>query len=80
MVYVLNKFGKPLMPCSSRKARLLLSGKKAKVIIRTPFTIQLLQGSTNYKQNIIAGLDTGSFTIGCAATANGQVIFQYQTG
>jgi hypothetical protein len=76
MVYVLNKFGKPLMPCSSRKARLLLSGKKAKVIIRTPFTIQLLQGSTDYKQNIIAGLDTGSVTIGCAATANDQVIYQ----
>jgi hypothetical protein len=76
MVYVLNKFGKPLMPCGARKARLLLSRKKAKVINRTPFTIKLLYGSTGYKQEIIAGLDTGSVTIGCAATANGKVVYQ----
>lgn len=31
MVYVLNKNGRPLMPCSSRKARMLLSAGKAAV-------------------------------------------------
>ena len=41
-VYVLNKHGEPLMPCSPRKVRLLLKQKKACVIKRTPFTIKLL--------------------------------------
>src|SRR5690554_5746955 len=49
-VYVLNKHGEPLMPCSPRKARILLKQKKAKVEKRTPFTIQLLYGSSGYKQ------------------------------
>ena len=52
-VYVLNKYGHPLMPCSSAKARHLLNNKKAKVIKRTPFTIQLIHGSSGYKQPII---------------------------
>jgi hypothetical protein len=76
MVYVLNKFRNPLMPCSQRKARILLSQNKAKVIHKSPFTIQLLVGSTGYKQTIIAALDTGSVVVGCAATANGYVIYQ----
>ena len=37
-VYVLNKYGKPLMPCEPRKARILLKSSKAKVVRRTPFT------------------------------------------
>ena len=40
-VFVLNKRGQPLMPCSPAKARLLLKEKKAIVKRRTPFTIQL---------------------------------------
>ncbi|WP_279625328.1 RRXRR domain-containing protein, partial [Anoxybacillus pushchinoensis] len=35
-MYIINKHGKPLMPCSPRKARLLLKQKKAKVVRRTP--------------------------------------------
>ena len=41
-VYVLNKHGEPLMPCSPGKARLLLKQQKACVVKRTPFTIKLL--------------------------------------
>lgn len=48
-VYVLNKHGKPLMPCSPGKARLLLKQQKAHVVKRTPFTIKLLYGSAGYK-------------------------------
>ena len=40
-VFVMNLQGETLMPCSSRKARLLLESDKAKVIRRSPFTIQL---------------------------------------
>ena len=34
-VYVLNKHGQPLMPCSPARARQLLETGKAKVIKRT---------------------------------------------
>ena len=66
VVYVINKHGKPLMPCSPRKARILLKLGKAKVIKRTPFTIKLLYGSSGYKQPLTHGVDTGSAKIGSA--------------
>jgi len=52
------------MPCSPRKARLLLKENKAKVIQREPFTIQLLHGSSGYKQDITIGVDTGHSEVG----------------
>lgn len=76
LVYVLNKEGNPLMPCKPRKARKLLEDGKAKVVRRTPFTIKLLYGSTGYKQTVVAGMDTGSKVIGCAAITNGKVVYQ----
>lgn len=50
IVYVLSKSGKPLMPTTPRKARLLLKSGKAKCIRRTPFTIKLLYDTTEYTQ------------------------------
>ena len=73
-VYVKNKKGEPLMPCCERTARLLLRDKKARVVHRTPFTIELLYGASGYRQQVVAGLDTGSSVVGCAATANGHVV------
>ena len=75
-VYVLNKHGKPLMPCKPRKARILLKEKKAKVVNRTPFTIQLLYGSSGYKQPINLGVDTGSKYIGLSATTMDKELFK----
>lgn len=75
-VYVLNKEGQPLMPTRPVIARLLLKEGKAKCIRRTPFTIKLLVDTTEYKQKVVAGMDTGSKTIGCAAIANGKVVYQ----
>jgi len=63
-VFVINMHGEPLMPCSPRKARLLLKENKAKVIQREPFTIQLLHGSSGYKQDITIGVDTGHSEVG----------------
>lgn len=74
-VYVQNKRGQPLMPCTPAKARHLLKGKKAKVITRTPFTIQLLYGSSGYKQPIVLGVDAGSKTIGVAACTEKEVVY-----
>ena len=76
LVYVLNQHSKPLMPCKPQKARKLLESGKAKVVSRAPFTIKLLHGSSGHKQKITAGMDTGSETVGCAAIANGKVIYQ----
>src|SRR3954452_11548056 len=63
-VYILSQHGEPLMPCSPRKARILLTQQKAKVFKRTPFTIQLLYGSSGYKQPISLGVDAGTKHIG----------------
>ena len=67
-VYVINKHGRPLMPCSPAKARHLLDAGKAKVKKRTPFTIQLVYGSSGYTQEVILGVDAGSKTIGMSAS------------
>jgi hypothetical protein len=76
MVYVKNRNGNPLMPCSSAKAKHLLKADKAKVIKRNPFTIKLLWDCEENTQEVVAGMDTGSKTIGCAATANRKVVYQ----
>ena len=67
LTYVLNKNGTPLMPCHPAKARTLLKQGKAKVVTRTPFTIQLLYGSSGYKQPITLGVDSGFSNIGLSA-------------
>ena len=66
LVFVLNKEGKVLMPCSPGKARHLLK-KKARVVTCKPFTIQLLYGSSGYKQPITLGIDAGYNYIGFSA-------------
>lgn len=75
LVYVLNNNGNPLMPCKPSRARKLLKQNKAKVIKREPFTIQLLYGSTGYKQNINLGIDCGSEFIGLSATTETKELF-----
>jgi len=76
LVFVLNQYGNPLMPCKPQKAKTLLKMGKAKVAKRIPFTIKLRYGSSGFKQELTAGMDTGSKTIGCAAIANGKVVYQ----
>lgn len=76
MVYVINKDGEPLMPCTPVIARLLLKQGKAKVKSRDPFTIKLLYEATDHVQPVTAGMDTGSKKIGCAAITNGKVVYQ----
>jgi hypothetical protein len=76
VVYVINKHGKPLMPTTPRKARILLKEGKAKVIRKSPFTIKLLFGCGSATQDITLGIDTGSSTIGSAAVKNnGDVVY-----
>ena len=77
MVYVISKNGQPLMPTENHaKVRILLKNKKAKVIKRCPFTIQLLYESTTYTQEITLGVDAGSKHIGLSATTKHKVLFE----
>ena len=75
LVFVLNKEGKPLMPCKPRKARLLLKEGKARVVNRTPFTIQLLFGSSGYKQDITLGVDSGFTHVGISAVTEKKELY-----
>lgn len=75
LVYILNHCGKPLMPCSPSKARKLLKENKAKVVKIEPFTIQLLHGSSGYKQEIALGVDAGSKMVGLSATTTKRELF-----
>ena len=77
MVYVLNKNGQPLMPTNRHgKVRRLLRDKKAKVIKKCPFTIQLLYEVSNFIQEITLGVDSGSKHIGLSATTKEKVLFE----
>jgi hypothetical protein len=75
-VYILNCHGQPLMPCQPRKARLLLKEGKAKVVRMVPFTLQLLYGSSGYKQEVSLGVDAGTRHMGVSATTQKKVLFE----
>lgn len=74
MVFVLDKRKKPLMPCSEKRARLLLTRKKAVVHKRYPFTIRLKERIGGELQPIALKLDPGSKTTGVALVRESAVI------
>ncbi|MCP1125749.1 RNA-guided endonuclease IscB [Bacillus sp. 3103sda1] len=73
-VFVKNLRGEPLMPCSHRKARILLKQGKAKVIGYTPFTIQLQYATGEAVQPVTIGVDSGAKHIGIAITTEDKVL------
>lgn len=76
MVYVFNKDGAAIMPTENHaKVRVLLKQGKAKVVRRTPFTIQLMYNSTGYTQPITLGVDAGSKHIGLSATTKDKELY-----
>ena len=76
-VYVLDINGNPLMPTQRfGKVRRLLKSNKAKVINKSPFTIQLLYETTDFIQSINLGVDAGSKYIGISATTEKEVLFE----
>ena len=62
------------MPCSQRKARLLLKQKKAKIAGYKPFTIQLCYATGEAKQEVIIGIDEGARHIGIAIVSQHKVL------
>ena len=80
MVYVQNKDGKPLMPTKRHgKVKHLLRSGLAKVLQRTPFTIQLLYDSTEYTQPVTLGVDAGSKIVGISATTEKEELYASET-
>lgn len=76
VVYVLNKDGLPLMPTHKLgKVRHLLKDGKAKVVKRSPFTIQLNYDCGNHTQSITLGVDAGSKHIGLSASTKKQELY-----
>lgn len=75
-VFVFNMRGRPLMPCSQRKARLLLKENKAMIYKYHPFTIQLTYTTGETKQDCHIGIDTGSKYIGAAVRSEDKVFWK----
>ncbi len=74
-VFVVNNHGRALMPTTPRQARLLLKSDLAKIFKRTPFTIQLIYGSSGYVQEVKAGIDAGYQNIGFSAVTDKKELF-----
>lgn len=69
MVYVQDINGKPMMPTTRYgKVRRLLKENKAVVVSLCPFTIKLTYVTSDYKQEIVLGVDAGTKHVGLSAT------------
>ena len=73
-VFIKNMREQALMPCTQRKARILLKQKKAKIIGYKPFTIQLTYATGEAKQDVHVGIDEGARHIGIAITSQNKVL------
>ena len=69
-VFVIDGQQRPLMPCTGKRARLLLTRRRARVYRMQPFTIQLFDRTQDdcVLQEVIVKIDPGSKTTGlCVA-------------
>src|SRR6266581_6321562 len=74
IVYVINQNGHPLMPCKPSKARKLLRDGRARVIKRSPFTIQLRWDCEEHVQEVVVGIDKGSHVTGISCVGKEQIL------
>jgi len=65
-VFVLDKHKKPLMPCSEKRARIMLIAGRARVHHMYPFTIRLVDRVGGTIQPITLKIDPGSKQTGIA--------------
>ena len=77
MVYIIDKEGRPLMPTKRHgKVKWMLRRKQAKVVKRSPFTIQLLyEPQTHCTQPVTLGVDAGSKHVGLSASTEKEELF-----
>ena len=77
MVYVLNRYGEPLMPTTRNgRVRRLLRKGHAVVVDYRPFTIQLTYDTPNGVQEVSLGVDAGTKHVGFSATTKKKVLFE----
>nr|UZQ22144.1 HEARO endonuclease [uncultured bacterium] len=81
MVFVLDRRKKPLMPCSAKRARLLLAQGRARVHRLVPFTIRLVDRTVGDSslQPVRVKIDPGSKTTGMALVRD-EVAVDPETG
>ena len=77
MVYVIDKDGRPLMPTGRHgKIRHMIKDGRAKVVKRTPFTIQLAyEPETHCVQDVTLGVDAGSKHVGLSVSTEKEELF-----
>lgn len=76
MVYVQDIDGKPMMPTTRHgKVRRLLKDSKAVVVNTCPFTIKLMYKTSDYKQEIVLGVDAGTKHVGLSATTKSKELY-----
>ena len=79
MVYVLNRYGEPLMPTERPgRVRHLLKERKAVIVNYRPFTIKLTYTCPDQTQEVSLGVDAGSKHVGLSATTKKKVLFEAQ--
>jgi len=67
-VLVLDRQKKPLMPCSEKRARLLLARRRAVVVRVYPFTLRLKDRAGGAVQKVVIKIDSGSKETGMAVS------------
>lgn len=76
MVYVQDIDSKPMMPTTRHgKVRRLLKDNKAVVVDTCPFTIKLTYKTSDYKQEIVLGVDAGTKHVGLSATTKSKELY-----
>lgn len=76
MVYVQDIDGKPMMPTTRHgKVRRPLKDNKAVVVNTCPFTIKLTYKTSDYKQEIVLGVDAGTKHVGLSATTKSKELY-----
>lgn len=76
MVYEQDIDGKPMMPTTRHgKVRRLLKDNKAVVVNTCPFTIKLTYKTSDYKQEIVLGVDAGTKHVGLSATTKSKELY-----
>ena len=77
MVYVLNRYGEPLMPTERLgRVRHMLKEHKAVIVNYHPFTIKLTYKCPDQTQEVSLGVDAGSKHVGLSATTKKKVLFE----
>ena len=74
-VYVIDSEGRPLIPTTPARARILLKEGKAEVYSVVPFTIKLKKKVGSPKGEFTVGIDDGAKYIGIAIKGRDEIVF-----